>query len=78
MKKLKKQFSRLAYPYLGSSMLTNELLDSVIEENSKECENIADEFAIGFLDWYGEKPLHKIEGKSTSELLKYYKKESNL
>jgi len=41
----------------------------------KECEKIADEFAIGFAEWL----LKKYNGvKSVKELLEIYKKEKGL
>lgn len=52
------------------------------EKNANECEKIADEFAIGFAEWYEEEILAKgdfnmIE-KPKKELLEIYKKEKGL
>jgi hypothetical protein len=52
------------------------------KENAKYCEAIADEFAIGFAQWYEEEILAKgnyiIINKSKLELLKIYKKDKGL
>lgn len=47
-----------------------------------QCEKIADEYAIGFAEWYEEEILAKGDynmiDKSKIELLKIYKKEKGL
>lgn len=66
------------------------LSDNMKEKNAKECEKIAEEFAIGFGKWlvsncYSEDDIYwwliKIGGdvrKNTEELLEIYKKEKGL
>jgi hypothetical protein len=44
--------------------------DRFLNESESEKEN----FAIGFLNYYGELPLNKVENISTVELLENYKK----
>jgi hypothetical protein len=50
--------------------------------NSEECEQIADDFAIGFAEWYEEEILAKGDynmiDKSKIELLEIYKDEKGL
>ena len=56
---------------------------------AKECEQIADEFAIGFADWVGQNTINYSSGKfrmktlkptlfTSKELLEIYKKEKGL
>jgi hypothetical protein len=53
---------------------------------AKECEVIADEFAIGFAEWVeyscwkieSDRYLYEDDQFTTKELLEIYKKESNL
>ena len=56
---------------------------------AKECEQIADEFAIGFADWVGQNTINYSSGKfrmktlkptlfTSKELLEIYKKEKEL
>ena len=81
--KLEAEFNGLVYPYLGSSMLTNEPFDSVIEANSKECAKIAENFAIGFSEWlmvkcdYRQHCVWEYQGDeyTQKELLEIYKKQ---
>ncbi len=56
--------------YQESFILTNQSAEQLVE--------IADEFAIGFLDWYGGLRLDQVDGKETKELLEIYKKEKGL
>jgi len=72
--KLEAEFNGLVYPYLGSSMLTNEPFDSVIEANSKECAKIAENFAIGFVEWKNNLEYNYSDKFTTKELLEIYKK----
>jgi len=82
--KLEAEFNGLVYPYLGSSMLTNEPFDSVIEANSKECAKIAENFAIGFAEWLPQNAFKesiwrmwggKDEEFTIQQLLEIYKKQ---
>ena len=66
------------YCFFGSGMLTNSYDEKVAEDNAKECEKIADEFAVEFAIWLvervaGEKGLVLQEG-----VLKRFKKEKGL
>jgi hypothetical protein len=56
------------------------LSDNMKEQNALECENIADDFAIGFADWIR---VCKLKGRpydfdNIKELLEIYKKEKEL
>lgn len=49
------------------------------KENAKYCEKIAEEFAIGFADWFHENCYEDQIGYYTaSELLETYKKQKGL
>ena len=48
---LKEKFLPKMYCFFGSGMLTNSYDEKVAESNAKECEQIADEFAIEFAEW---------------------------
>jgi hypothetical protein len=59
------------------------------EDNAKELEKIADDYAIGFLEWYfsddGNNLIHDLilvgeldKNTNTQELLKIFKKEKGL
>lgn len=66
------------YCFMGSGMLTNSYDQKVAEDNAKECERIADEFAVEFAIWLvervaGEKGLVLQEG-----VLERFKKEKGL
>ena len=68
------------YCYMGSGMLTDSYDEKVAEDNAKECEQIADEFAIEFADWIR---VCKLKGRpynfeNTKELLEIYKDEKDL
>jgi len=85
--KLQDEFKGLVYPYLGSGMLINESDESVIETNSKICEKVAENFAIGFVEWLNYKSYRaysngwaNFETKvvKENELLQIYKKEKGL
>jgi hypothetical protein len=49
-----------------------------LSEASNHCEKIADEFAIGFLNWYAMHGSWIEENLTTKELLEIYKKEKGL
>jgi len=68
------------YCYMGSGMLTDSYDEKVAEDNAKECEQIADEFAIEFADWIR---VCKLKGRpynfeNIKELLEIYKDEKDL
>lgn len=46
--------------------------------DSEECEQIADDFAIGFLNWYAMYGSRIEENLTSTELLKIYKEETGL
>lgn len=77
---LKEKFTPFMYCFFGSGMLTNSYDEKVAESNAKECEIIADEFAIGFAEWlvirYNEDII--FDEYTTKELLEIYKKEKGL
>ena len=54
--------------YMESFVLTNQ--------SAERCEQIADEFAIGFVDWLIKRETKYFE--SLKELLEIYKKEKGL
>ena len=75
---LREKFLPKMYCFFGSGMLTNSYDQKVAEDNAKECEKIADEFAVEFAIWLvervaGEKGLVLQEG-----VLKRFKKEKGL
>ena len=88
--KLRDKFLPKMYCYSGSEMLTNTYNKEVAEENAKECEQIADEFTVEFVEWCGLRTvqitksewanwLPNAEGTlSTKELLEIFKKEKGL
>jgi hypothetical protein len=58
-----------------------DLLESIIftmivaKQKERDQQN---DFAIGFLDWYGGLRLDEVDNKTTEELLVIYKKEKGL
>lgn len=62
------------YCYFGSGMLTNTYDENVALQNAKECELIADEFAIEFVEWLKDKPRSQFNRES----LEQFKKEKGL
>jgi len=87
---LKEKFLPRMYCFMGSGMLSNTYDKDIAEDNAMECEKIADNFAIEFLEftegtysysnifdhWY----LHANTSKTFTkkELLEIYKKEKGL
>jgi hypothetical protein len=72
---LKEKFDNL--DYFDSSDIINNL-----SHDSHECEKIADDYAIGFAEWYFKK-AEKYDSylklkKDSKELLEIYKKEKGL
>ena len=77
---LKEKFLPKMYCFMGSGMLSNSYDENVAQGNAKECEKIADEFAIGFADWIR---VCKLKGRpydfdNIKELLEIYKDEKEL
>lgn len=66
--------------------LSECIYESIGIEASKQCEQIAEEFAIDFAEWiwgncfniYNDRFLYKDDEYKTKELLKIYKKEKGL
>jgi len=54
-----------------NEMQFSEFVDD--PDASKKCAEIAENFAIGFLNWYGERTLREVNGKTTKQLLEIYK-----
>ena len=63
-----------------------EPFDGLRTETANQLEQIADEYAIGFADWFKEQTNNQPKGfdrkslvyKTTAELLEIYKKERSL
>lgn len=77
---LKEKFLPKMYCFFGSGMLTNSYDEKVAESNAKECEKIADDFAIEFANWIR---VCKLKGRpydfeNIVELLEIFKKEKGL
>ena len=74
---LKEKFQQIEVTVKGCDdgnpcIISNKMFDN----SAKQCEQIADDFAIGFKDWCMKISLGSgLENKSTSELLQIYKKE---
>ena len=78
---LKEKFLPKMYCFFGSGMLTNSYDEKVAEDNAKQCEQIVDEFAIGFAEWRVNDWVHDerwTKISDTKELLEIYKKEKGL
>jgi hypothetical protein len=78
----KKQFVTLQKNSMALKEKFKEILTAFwINDWEDECEKIADEFAIEFIDWYRKIASildSKYINKSTKELLEIYKKEKGL
>lgn len=89
---LKEKFLPKMYCFMGSGMLINLYDEKVAEDNAKECEVIADDFAIGFAEWFTneQSPYSIMNGNqekrfsdfrkdyTIKELLEIYKKDKGL
>jgi hypothetical protein len=85
---LREKFLPKMYCYFGSGMLTNSYDEKVAEDNAKECEQIAEEFAIGFASWFHKNYQNqgiqlytrfgKWEKQTIEEAFEIYKKEKGL
>ena len=73
--KLQDKFLDFVYCFLGSGMLINSYNEMVAEANAKECEKIADDFAVGFAEWYDRISEEMWGCHTTQQLLEIYKKE---
>jgi hypothetical protein len=71
---LREKFLPKMYCFFGSG-IGNTIYDGrVVERNAKECEKIADEFAIEFAEWLKDKPRSQFNRES----LEQFKKETGL
>lgn len=76
---LKDKFAPFVYCFLGSGMLTNTRDEDVVEHMANKCEQVSDEFAMGFLNWVQWKMSDsKFPSYSNERLLRMYKEENNL
>ncbi len=79
------------YCYFGSGMLTNTYDENIALQNAKECEKIADDYAIEFGNWLDKNQCDRLtDGRwlssiinfnksfTTEELLEIFKKEKGL
>ena len=82
---LKEKFLPKMYCYLGSGMLSNTYDENIALQNAKECEQIANDYAIEFAEWSFWLKRREYEGQmefyyndkpnTTKELLEIFKKE---
>lgn len=85
---LREKFLPKMYCFFGSGMLTNSYDEKVAESNAKECEKIADDYAVEFAEWLRQKTaqvkgnMYKLfsdfEIYTSKELLEIFKKEKGL
>jgi hypothetical protein len=70
---LREKFNELHQSFINGDFIATDLI-------KEECEEIADEFAIGFAEWCLESLLNGEEPKADTikELLEIYKKEKGL
>ncbi len=62
---------------IDSVIMRHDLMRNETKETIEQLEDIADDFAIGFAEWYIENELlNKL--KSNKQLLQIYKKEQGL
>lgn len=54
------------------------IMDEVIDDIGTNLEYVADDFAIGFLNWYFDKGQWITKNLDVKELLEIYKKEKGL
>ena len=73
------------YCFMGSGMLSNTYDQKIAEDNAKECEQIADDYAIEFGKWLNNKVInpngkhnHLLGSVKVGHLLEMYKKEKGL
>lgn len=58
-------------------LMRHDLGRNEIEETKEQCAEVAEEFAIGFIEWIINKEYHIdiwVKNNSTKELLEIYKK----
>jgi hypothetical protein len=66
------------YCFFGSGMLTNTYDEKIAEDNAKECEKIADGYAIEFAEWCCARAIGVTYFKLNEEELEQFKKEKGL
>ena len=73
------------YCFMGSGMLTNSYDEKVALQNAKECEQIADDYAVEFGKWLNNQVIdssgrhHNLLGVTkVTQLLPIFKKEKGL
>ena len=76
---LKDKFEPYIIRYTQNDVIGYLESDNVpIPEYQEECEKIADDFAIGFLNWYFDKGQWITRNLDVKGLLEIYKKEKKL
>jgi hypothetical protein len=75
---LKEKFLPRMYCFFGSGMLTNSYDEKVAEDNAKQCEDIADEFAVEFGEWLLSRATGEEGLKLRDDILEIFKKEKGL
>lgn len=80
---LKEKFLPKMYCFFGSGMLTNTYDENIAKQNAIECEKIADDYAIDFLNSIIKYEREKgnsicFDERDSKELLETFKKEKGL
>lgn len=79
---LREKFLPRMYCFFGSGMLSNTYDDKIANQNAFECEQISDEFAIEFAEWYSSENVmenaEKYPNYTIKDMLKLFKKEKGL
>jgi hypothetical protein len=78
---LKEKFLPRMYCFFGSGMLTNSYDEKVAEDNAKQCEKIADDYAIEFAEWTQDQDYRNDYDNchlTMKQLLEIFKKEKGL
>jgi hypothetical protein len=75
---LKEKFLPRMYCFFGSGMLTNSYDEKVAEDNAKQCEDIANEFAVEFGEWLLSRATGEEGLKLRDDILEIFKKEKGL
>ena len=81
MKTLEEKLIPYVYCYMGSEMLSDNYDYNIAKQNSEKCALIAEEFAIGFAEWFQNSYYsYNFEMKEVTfkELLEIYKEEKGL
>jgi hypothetical protein len=79
MSTLKEKFLPMMYCFFGSGMLTNSYDEKVAEDNAKQCENIADDYAIEvLLSYHNSLFFLELKEDEAKKILKHIKKQKGL